>query len=190
MRSLADGHAAGGIRRHDGAHQQPVARLRGGRADAALEVERGGAEPRADTAEREFGTRDFRRLIAELAIRRIAAPGLVAAREQIEQDRARHDGNARLAHLEAAAPLAQPRLHAGSGIEPEGRAARQRDGVDAFHGLRRIEQSGLARARTAAAHVHARHHGGVEHDRGDAGAELGVAGMAHPQAGNIGDEIA
>ena len=99
-------------------------------------------------------------------------------------------GTTRVADAEAAALLAQPGLHAGGGIEPEGRAARQHDGVDALDRLRRIEQSGLARARPAAAHVDARHHGGVEHDGGRAGAELGVAGMADPQAGNIGDEIA
>ena len=69
-------------------------------------------------------------------------------------------GTTRVADAEAAALLAQPGLHAGGGVEPEGRAAGQHDGVDAFHRLRRIEQSGLARAGTAAAHVDARHDGG------------------------------
>ena len=131
-----------------------------------------------------------RRLIAELAIGRIAAPVLVAAVEQVEHDRARHDRHHRVADAEAAALLAHISLHAGGGIEPEGRAAGQHDGVDAFHGLRRIEQGGLARAGPAAAHIDARHHGLVEHHDGRAGAELGVAGMADADAGNIGDEIA
>jgi len=86
-------------------------------------------------------------------------------------------------------PLAGGNIRGIGGVIVGG-AARQDYCIDAFHRLRRIEQSGLARTRPATAHVHARHHGGVEQHHGSAGAELGVAGMADPQAGYIGDEIA
>ena len=45
--------------------------------------------------------------------------------------------------------------HAGRGVETEGAAARQRDGVDDLHRVHRVQQIGLARARRAAAHVDA-----------------------------------
>src|SRR5438045_1594148 len=82
-------------------------------------------------------------------------------------------------HGEAAVLLLEPALHAGGGIEAERRAAGERDRVDAFDRLRRIEQRGLARARSAAAHVDRADRGHVEHDRGGAGAEAGVLGVAY-----------
>ena len=88
MRSVADHRRADGIDHRKRADGDAVARLRRGRADAALERRGGRAESRADAAEREVGARGFRRLVAELAIGRIAAPVLVAAIEQVEQDRA------------------------------------------------------------------------------------------------------
>ena len=103
----------------------PVRRDRRCRADAALEVDGGGAEAGADAAERELGGGGCGRRIAEVAIGREAAPVLVAAGQQVEQDRARHDRHPGGAHRKAAAALAQPGLDAAAGFEPEGRAARQ-----------------------------------------------------------------
>ena len=190
MRAVADHRRADGIDHRQRADRDAAARHGRGGADAAFEICGGSAKPGTGAAEREFGAGQFRRLVAELAVGRIAAPVFVAAVEQVEQNRARHDRHARLADLEAAALFAQVGLHAGGGVEPEGRTARQHNGIDAFDRLRRVEQRGLARARPTAAHVHARDRGGVEHDHCGAGAELGVAGMADADAGNVGDGIA
>ena len=128
--------------------------------------------------------------VAEIAIGRKPAPILVAAAQQIEQHGRRHDRHPRGAHRKAAALLAQPRLHAGRGIEAEGRAARQHDGVDALDRPGRIEQRGLARSRPAAAHVDRGDGGFVENDHGRAGAEAQVGAVADFYAGNVGDEVA
>ena len=58
-----------------------------------------------------------------------------------------------------------------------------------LHGVDRIEQRAVARARSAAAHVDRGHRRAVEHDRGDAGGELGVVGMADPDAVDIGEQV-
>ena len=190
MRAVADGHAAGGIDGDQRADGEPVARLRRGRADAALEVDRGGAEAGADAAEREIRAGGFRRGVAELAIGRVAAPVLVAAGEQVEQDGARHDRHARLAHRKprpcsrsqactpeaASSPKAEP---------PDSTMASMPSTVCAGSSSAVSRVPGPPpRTSTLAAT------GGVEHDHGRARAELGVAGMADPQAGNIGDQVA
>ena len=83
----------------------------------------------ADAAEREIGCGAGGRRIAELAIGRIAAPVLVAAVEQVEQDRRRHDRHPRGAHLQSrglvrAARPARRRRHRGQ--RPSRRTARWR----------------------------------------------------------------
>src|SRR5262249_56154435 len=90
-RAAADHDGAGGVHHRERANREAVRRHRRGRADAAFEVDRGGAEAGADAAEREAPTRRQRRGIAEVAIGRKASPVLVAARDQPEQDRARHN---------------------------------------------------------------------------------------------------
>src|SRR6185312_6828154 len=102
LRAAANNRTAGGIHRRQCANGDAAARLRRRRAEAALEIDRGRAEPRAGRAERELLFRRGRGGVAKLAIGRIAAPVLVAAAEQIEQDRRRHDRHPRLAHLETA----------------------------------------------------------------------------------------
>ncbi len=141
--------------------------------------------PSAKSSVRAGGSR-----VTELAIGRETAPVFVAAAEQIEQDGSRHDRHARAAHGEAAALLAQPGLHARGGVEPESRAAGQRDGVDAFDRLRRIEQRGFARARAAAAHIDRGHRGLVENDGGRAGTEADIFGVADLKPGHVGDQVA
>ena len=108
--------------------------LRRSRAKAALEIGRGRAEAGADAAEREIGARRTRRGIAEIAIGREASPGLVAAVEQIEADRAGNDRDHRVADSKAAALFGEPGLHAARGIQSERRAAGERDAVDRLDG--------------------------------------------------------
>ena len=52
--------------------------------------------------------------VAEIAVGRKASPGLVAAVEQIEADRARHDRNHGVADPQAAALFGEPGLHAAA----------------------------------------------------------------------------
>src|SRR5262249_1426521 len=147
-------YAAGGIGDRNRTDGQAAARSSAGRANAAFEINRGGAKPSADASQGELGARRFRSFVPKLAIRRVAPPILVAARQQVEQNCRRHDRHARLANLEAATLLAQPRLSARGGVEAEGGSAGQHDGVNSFHGLCRIEESSLARAGPATAHVY------------------------------------
>src|SRR5262249_20036243 len=74
--------------------------------------------------------------------------------------------------------------------EPKGRAAGHRDGVDARHGLRRIEEFGLTRARTAAAHIDRSDRRFVKDDHGRTGTEGGVLSMTDLKPGDVGDQIA
>ncbi len=127
--------------------------------------------------------------VTEIAVRGVAAPGLVAAVQKIEHDRAGHDRNSRAAHREAATLFREPGLHPAAGLEPERRAARERDGVDPIHRISEVEQRALAGAGPAAAHVDRRHCRGIEDHRGDTGRQRGVIGVTDADAGNIGQEI-
>src|SRR5262249_9190295 len=69
-------------------------------------------------------------------------------------------------------------------------SAGQHDGVNSFHGLCRIEESSLARAGPATAHVYARGHGLIEDDHRNTGAKLGVPGVPHTNARDVGDQVA
>ena len=190
MRPAADIGAAAGVHGGERPDRVPVAGHRGGRAEPALEVDRGGAEARPGGAEREVGTGGGRGGVTELTIGRKAAPILVAAIEQVEQHRAADDRNANVPDREAAALLAQPGLHAGRRVEPEGGAARQHHRVDALDRAVRLEQVGFARARGAAAHVDRRDRWLVEQDGGHPGGETGIVGVPDADAGHVGDEIA
>src|SRR5581483_7716616 len=103
-----------------------------------------------DASQGEAATCGRSRFEAEIAIRRKAAPVLVAAVEQIEADRAGHDRNDRAPNIEAAALFGKPRLHAASCLQSKCRTARQRDRVDLLHGVGDIEQGPLAGAGAAA----------------------------------------
>src|SRR5262249_22392988 len=72
--------------------------------------------------------------------------------------------------------------------EPEGRAARQHDGVDVLDEAMRIEQGRLPAGGSAAAHLARRH--GARRDRhdGDAGTVTGPVPDADP--GDVGDQEA
>src|SRR5213076_411986 len=127
---------------------------------------RSGAEPRADATERELGIRRGSRGVAEVSVRSEAAPFLVAAVQQIETDGAWNDRNERFAYLETAAPLGKPGLNSAAGLEPERRAARERDGIDLFNHADRIEQRVFACAGTAATDVDCGNGRSIENDRG------------------------
>src|SRR5205807_4109759 len=126
---------------------------------------------------------------AEIAVWGETAPRLVAAIEEIEDDRAGHDRDHRAAHREAATVLGKPGLHATGGIQAERRAAAKHDRIDALHRIGGIEQRALARPGPATADIDRSYRGLVEDDRGDAGSKAGVIGVADANAGNIGEEI-
>ena len=86
MRTAADHRAAGGIDQRKRADSDASGRCCRGGTRAAFEIDGGGAEARADAAEREVRGGARGGLIAEFPIGRITAPVLVAAIEQIEQD--------------------------------------------------------------------------------------------------------
>ena len=190
MRATANRGAANRVDRHDCAHSRPIARHRRGRAEAALQVDCGRAVTRTRRAELDIRTGIRRRGVAEIAIGRESAPVLVAAVQQVEHDRARHDRHADIADRKAAALLAQPSLRAGHRVEPEGGAAREHDGIDALDRFLRLQQIDVARARRAATDIGGGHRGFVEQNRSDAGGERDVVGIADLQAGDIGDEVA
>ena len=186
---VADRDGADRIDHRDGRDLDAI-RCRGRcRADPALEIRSGGAEPGADAAEREVRSGGGGCGITEVAVGRKAAPGLVAAVQEIETDRAGHDRNHRAAYRKAAALFGEPGLHPAAGLKPERRAAGERDGVDPLHGVGEIEQRAFACTGPAAAHVDRRHGGFVENHRGDAGRQRGVVGMTDADARDIGEEV-
>ena len=189
MRPLADGDGADRIDHRKRGDGDAVLRHRRGGADTGFQRRSGCAKARADAALCEGAAGGTCGLIAKLEIGRDAAPFLVAAIDEIEHHRARHDRNQRIAHRKAAPVPGKPRLDAAAGFETEGRSARQRQRVDPLHGVGKIEQRAFADAGAAAAHVHRHHRRLIEHDRRDAGRQSGVIGMADAHAGNIGQTI-
>ena len=133
--------------------------------------------------------RRCRRGVAEIPIRREAAPLFVAAVEQIETIAPGTIGIDGFADPITLAPFGEPGLHASAGFQSERRAACQRDPVDLLHRGDGIEQRPLAGAGAAAAHVHRGDRGVVEDHRGDAGAERGIVGVADADAGNISQKV-
>src|SRR5215813_6796424 len=190
MRTAAHIDAAAGIDGDERADRVPIAGHRGGRADAALEIDGGRAEacPGGSERKRLPGLRGG--AVAEIPIRGKASPVLVAAVEQIEQHGAAHERHANVGDREATPALAQESLSARTGVQAEGRAAGQHHGVDALGGAVRFEQIGFPRARRAAAHVDGGDRGLLEDDDGYAGGETRVVGVSDQNAGDVGDEIA
>ena len=189
-RSVADQRRAYRVHRHDGADGVAGGGARRGRAEPALDGGRGGAGAGAHRAERE-GARPGRPggRVAEVAVGREPAPILVAPVQQVEQDGAagqRHQG---AAQVEAASVLAERRLDAAGGVQPEHRAAGQHHGVDGPDGRLGGQHVDIPPAGCSAQHGN-RHHGRtIEQDRGHSGAQREVGGMADRESGNIGDEV-
>src|SRR5262249_11227749 len=112
-----------------------------------------------------------------------------AAVKQVEADCARHHGDHCIAYPKAAALFSQPRLYAAGGIEPQRRAAGKRKAVHGLHGALGSERRLLTRARPAAAYVNGCNRRLVEQDRGDAGSEPRIVGVADADTGNIGEKV-
>ena len=186
---IADRHAANGVDHRQCRDLDAVFGLSGRGAETALETGRGGAAAGADAAQRKIGACGASGGIAEIAIGRETPPGLVAAIEQVEADRARNDRNQGLADPQAAALFGEPGLQSPGAVQPERGAARQGDAVDGFDRAFKTEQGFLANAGSAAAHIDRSDRGRIENDGGDAGGEGGVVGMTDADTGDIGEEV-
>ena len=114
-----------------------------------------------------------------MPIDRLAAKIFVAAIQEIEKDRARHDRHLDVAHREAAAALAEKGHNSAHRIEAINGAARKDQGIDPLDGHPRFEQGRVAQPRRAAVNGDRGDGGSIENQRGDAGAE--VARHAHGQ---------
>jgi len=189
MRSPVRDRRADGVDDRQRSDPKPACGDRARRAHAALQIDRGGAVASAGAAQIEGFARGLRRHEAELAIGRMAAPILVAAVEEIEADRGRHDRHPHGPDGEAAPLLPRPGLHPRRRVEPERRAAREDDGVRRLHHGVRREEIRLPRPRRPAHHGNRGHGRRIEDEHGDARCDAGVVGMAHAKAGDVGDEV-
>ena len=190
VRSPADHRRADGVDDGDGADLEARCRGGAGRAEPALEGCGGGAVAAADGAEREgLDGCGFRRLPAELPVGGHAAPVLVAAVDEVEDDGLHRHGDVGAAELQAAALLAQIADGAAGRVETEQRAAAEQHGVDAGDGHLGLEQCRVARAGRPAARDAGGDVAAVEDDRRDPAGEARVMGIADADAGHVGDEV-
>jgi hypothetical protein len=195
MRRVPDRHGAGRIHRRERAHHNAVRADQRSAAEAAHHATArplpcdGRTESGSGGAEREIGGGALHGLVSHVAIGRMQAPILVAAIEQIEQDRLRHDRHAGRADRETDALLAQETLHAGRGIEAEGRSAGKHQRIQLIDEAGIGEGLGFARAGTAAAQIGRCTGRCVRQDDGYAGSQPGVVCVADAKAGNVGDQI-
>ena len=120
----------------------------------------------------------------------IGVPPLVAAVQQVEHDRARHDRHPRGAHGKAAPRPVQRRHHPVAGRKAEGRPACQHQRIDPAHQLVGRQQVGFPRPGRAAHHVDTGRKGRICGQHGDTGPQGVVLGMAHAQPGHVGDPVA
>src|SRR6202034_2500134 len=134
---------------------------------------RGRAGAGADAAQSELNAGSRGSGITEIAIGRKTAPVLVAAIEQVKQDRGGDDRHACRPHGKATALLLEPGLCARGCVETEGRAAGERNRVDALNRLCRVEQGRFTGAGTAATHVDRGDRGFVEYHYGRSRGQLG-----------------
>ncbi len=178
------------IHRHQRTDLEPVGGHRRDATEPALQRTGLGAEPGAGIAQGEIGRRRRASLAPEPRIGRRLAPSLVAAIQQIEQDRRRHQGNARRADGKPDPARREPSHRRRGRLQPEGGAAAQHHRVDLRNQAGGIERVGLARPRRAAADIDRRHRRGLgQHDR-HPGPHLSIFGIADADAGDVGDEIA
>src|SRR5208337_10695 len=94
VRAVAAGDPAPRIGGDESADSKPAFRHGACRPEAAFEAEGIRAVAGARGPQRENRAGGFGRLKAEVPIGRLAAPGLVAAVDEVEQARARNDGHA------------------------------------------------------------------------------------------------
>ena len=189
-------HVAHGVDRHQGGHHQPAGQRDGGATDPAFhraahprQLADGSARARPDAprSHRIPGRAD-RGLVPALGS---GTHGPVPAHAQIVQDGRAHD---RYAH-DRADRVSHPLLlqvahHAAGGVQPEGAAAGEHDGVHDRDGVDRVEQVGLARAGRPSPHIHAPHRAfGRQHHRAP-GRTLRKSVVTHPDAGYVGQPAA
>jgi len=115
---------------------------------------------------------------------------MVAAGQQVEQDRRGHDRHPDGADGKAAPGGAQPRHHPVGRRQAEGRAARQHQRVDLFHGLVGGQQIGLAGAGGAAHDADPGGEGRIGGQHRHPGFQPGIGGIADAQPVDIGDQVA
>ena len=112
---------------------------------------------------------------------------------EIEQDRRRHDRHRHRAAVrllrpdgDADAALVEPAHHAAGGVEAEGAAAGEQDGVHLLDRVERRQQLGLARAGRGAADVDAADRAALGEDDGAAGRPARIGEVADREAGDGG----
>ena len=189
MTAAADGPLAHDIHRDQRADEEAGGRYRAGGADTALQVGCRRAEAGPGGTERECLRCRLRGAQPHGPIGRRKAPGLVAAVEQVEQDRAGRDRHPGVAHRKAAAEARQVRDDTAGRIEAVDGAARQHQRIDALDRHFRVEQGGIAHARRPASNRQRRDRGSIEDERGDARGDARILRVANRKAGDIGDEI-
>ena len=189
LRPVAHGDLAKSIDHHERANRMPRGQNNRGRAKPPFEI--GDDRPRARpcSAKREGVTSCRHRLGSEPLVG-VFAPVLVAPVDQVEDDRPRHDGHQLIAHGKAASLPAQPIRHSRGSIEPEGRAPGKDQRIDLLHRLVRGQQVRFSRARRTAHDMDRRNEGSVAHQHARAGLDPVILGMADPEAGHIGDQVA
>ena len=133
-----------------------------------------------------LGHRTRRGGASGLVARGRVGPDLPVAEAEIEQDRGRHDRHLPDADREADPLLFQVAHDPGRGVEAEGRAAGEQDGVDLLDAVHGVEKIGLARARGPSPHVHAADGPGLGHHHRAARRPPRVGEVADAQPGNVG----
>lgn len=186
-------HVAERVHRHDGARRE-LAQAQSADSEpgfhGALAAEELAHRCAASGAHVAFGQR-FRRLALERRPRSSAPHGGIGMGvlpdQQIEQAGSHDDGHAGALHGKADAACGQLVHDAGRGGQPEGAAARQDHAVHGLDHVLGLEQIGLSRGRTAAAHVDAAGGPVRSYEDGAAGARAGVLGVRAEECGQIGE---
>src|SRR5665648_1160865 len=121
-------------------------------------------------------------------------PGEVAASAKIEDDSAGHDRDnlTRSTNRVADPRLEEPLHHPVGGRKPEGTSARQHDGVNPLDEVARVKGIGLSGAGSTSANVNPGNgaaFGGQDHRGTGQPAVNAAIGMAHPDAGHVGQAV-
>ena len=167
----------------------PSVEAHGSRAEAALEVDRGGAGAGADAAEGELLRSGVECGAAERRVGRGGPPVLVAAVQEVEEDGGRNDRHAGRTDGKAAAGFCEAGHDAAGGVEAEGGAAGEHHRIDRSDRLLRRQQVGVAGARRPAHDVTGSDRRLVAQHHRDARLEAGIVSVADAEAGDVGEEV-
>ncbi len=115
--------------------------------------------------------------------------GLVAAVQEIEQNRGRHNRHMQIADHEAPPPLGQPPHHAVRRAEPEGRSAGEHDRIDRIHGALGAKKLELAGAGAATLHIDSGNRTHIRQHDGDPRPHHRVLGRTNGQPRHIRDRV-